>query len=324
MNPYRILSLDGGGIRGLITAVWLAELEKQLKKPIHHFFELMAGTSTGSILASALALGIPAQKIVDLYREKGSTIFPSTGSRLWSRVTRVFADGVSAPKYDPAGLESCLQEVFGKKTLGSLKVPTLIFSYNVFTREPVAFKSYRENFEKLLVWEVVRASCSAPTYFPSKELKVGQSTQPYIDGGVAANNPSACAVAEGIAINSKEKKADRIPLDNFVLASFGTGSSTRPISSEDSQEWGALEWAVPIIDVLFDGSTDTSDYVARQIVADDNYFRFQIPLDKAYDDMDRADEVNLNALIGAAESYLNSNDGASLIKKLVQKLATKN
>ncbi len=323
MNSYRILSLDGGGIRGLITAVWLAELEKQLKKPIRQFFDLIAGTSTGSILASALSLGIPAQKIVELYLEKGSTIFPGTASRLWSRVTRVFADGVSAPKYDPAGLEQCLQEVFGKKTLGSLKVPTLIFSYNVFAREPVAFKSYRENFQNLPIWEVVRASCSAPTYFPSMQLKVGQSTQPYIDGGVAANNPSACAVAEGLAINSKEKKADRVALDNFVLASFGTGSSTRPISAKESQEWGALEWAVPIIDVLFDGSTDTSDYVARQIVADDRYFRFQMPLDKAYDDMDRADDVNLNALVGAAESYLGSKDCTQMMKALVQMLTAK-
>jgi patatin-like phospholipase/acyl hydrolase len=320
MNQYRILSLDGGGIRGLITAVWLAELEKQLGKPIHNFFELMSGTSTGSILASGLALGIPAQEIIDLYRNKGTTIFPAAASRLWSRVTRTLTEGVSAPKYSPDGLEKCLQSAFGKKTLGSLKVPTMIFSYNVFTREPVAFKSYQDRFSDMPLWEVVRASCSAPTYFPSMMLKVGRSKQPFIDGGVAANNPSACAVAEGIAINTKVKKANRVEVDDFVLASFGTGSSTRPISPEESQKWGALEWAVPIIDVLFDGSTDTSDYVARQIIGDDNYFRFQIPLDKAYDDMDRADEVNLNALMGAAESHLHSKDGTAMMKKLVQKL----
>lgn len=235
-------------------------------------------------------------------------------------MTRTFSEGISAPKYSPDGLEKCLKDTFGKKTLGSLKVPTMIFSYNVFTREPVAFKSYRDKHAGLPIWQVVRASCSAPTYFPSMMLKVGQSEQPFIDGGVAANNPSACAVAEGIAINTKVKKANRVEVDDFVLASFGTGSSTRPISPEESQEWGALEWAVPIIDVLFDGSTDTSDYVARQIIGDDNYFRFQIPLDKAYDDMDRADDVNLNALVGAAESYLNSKDGTTMTKKLVQKL----
>lgn len=319
MPKYRILSLDGGGIRGIATAVWLNKLEEELGSALRNHFDLIAGTSTGSILATAIGLGIPASEIIDLYREKGQLIFPSASTRLWSRITRTFAEGLSAPKYPADGLESALKDVFGKKTMGMLKVPTLVFTYNVFSREPLVFKSYKADHATLPVWQVTRASCSAPTYFPAMVMKVGQAEQPLVDGGVAANNPSACVVAEGIKLNAAAAAKQRVALEDFVLASFGTGSTTRSISAKEAMEWGALEWAIPIIDVLFDGSTDTSDYVAQQIISDGKYFRFQMPLEKAYDDMDKADPVNLNALVAAAENYLTSagNTQIKALKKLL-------
>lgn len=313
MKKYRILSLDGGGIRGLMTAIWLEELETMKGKPLNQHFDLIAGTSTGSILAAAIGLGIPAKDIVQLYKKHGETIFPRAPSRRWDRITRVFADGFSAPKYSPDGLEECLKEIFDTATLDQLATPTLIFTYNVFTREPVVFKKHKKEHAKIPVWQAVRASCSAPTYFPAMVMKLGKANQPLVDGGVAANNPSACAVAEGIRLNAEDTPTNRVDLDDFILASFGTGSSTRPISIKESQEWGALEWAIPIIDVLFDGSTDTSDYVAQQIIHTNNYFRFQVSLDAAYDDMDKADPVNLNALTSIADNYIKGPGAKRLI-----------
>lgn len=309
---YKILSLDGGGIRGLITAIWLDKLENELGAPLNQHFDLVAGTSTGGILAAAVGLGIPARNIVDLYRKHGQTIFPRAASRRWDRITRVFGEGFSAPKYSPAGLESSLTRIFGDRTLGELAKPTIIFSYNVFTREPVVFKSYKDPYRTIPVWQAVRASCSAPTYFPAMVMTVHRVNQPLIDGGVTANNPSACAIAEGIRLNDEKPASERIPLSDFVLASFGTGSSTRRITAKEAKEWGALEWVIPIIDVLFDGSTDAADYVARHIIAVDRYFRFQVELDKAYDDMDKADLVNLDALESIASSFINGTGARTL------------
>jgi patatin-like phospholipase/acyl hydrolase len=319
MQRYRILSLDGGGIRGLITAIWLDKLETELGKPLNQHFDLISGTSTGSILATAIGLGIPAKKIIKLYKQHGAAIFPRAIPRRLNRITRVFAEGFSAPKYSPNGLETCLQDVFEGATLGDLAKPSLIFSYNVFKCDPLVFKSHKEEYKDIPAWQAVRASCSAPTYFPAMVMQLGQSELPLIDGGVAANNPSACAVAEGIRINAEKPDQERVDLRDFILASFGTGSSRQKVSIQDAKEWGAMEWALPIIDLLFEGSTDTSDYVARQILHEDNYYRFQTSLDESQSAMDNPSPDNLNALSSFAESYITS-EGAIPLQKLISKI----
>ena len=104
MKRFRILSCDGGGIRGLLSAVWLSRLEKKLGGPLRDYFDLAAGTSTGSILACAVSLGIPAEKIVNMYLERSKEVFPPFEARIWERVQRTFTDGLSAPRYDGKGL----------------------------------------------------------------------------------------------------------------------------------------------------------------------------------------------------------------------------
>lgn len=319
MKKYRILALDGGGIRGLITAVWLQRLEEKLRGPAAEHFDLLAGTSTGSLLACALALGIPARQIVDLYRERGRLVFPGPASRLWSRFERAFTQGVSAPKYDGKGLDEELRRVFGGARLGELKRPTLAVSYDTFNRQVVVFKSYRERHAQLPVWQVCRASSSAPAYFPACIMELGEAEIPLIDGGVVANNPTACAIAEGVRLNGAKSPKERIGPTNFVVASFGTGELSRPITSDEATEWGALEWAIPLIDVLFDGSTDAVDYIATQILKEGNYFRFQTRLERAYDDLDDASATNVNALIATAQGYLAAG-GEKLLDRLVKRI----
>jgi len=298
---FRILSLDGGGIRGLMTAVWLQALEKKLGSPLHEHVDLVAGTSTGSILACGIAKGLRPKDIVDLYENHGREVFPGRARRLWGRATRLVSEGVSAPKYDDEGLERVLRREFGNELFGDLQIkPTLVTAYNVSTREAVVFKNTKSEHEQLAVWEVVKASASAPTYFPAHVTRVEGVLSPLIDGGVVANNPVACAIAEGLRVQGD----DGCGLEDFVVASFGTGQSTRSISIEDSQEWGALEWAIPVIDVLFDGASDANDYVARQLIPAGRYFRFQTGLSDAYDDMDNADKTNLTALKALAQRYL--------------------
>ena len=124
--------------------------------------------------------------------------------------------------------------------------------------------------------------------------------RPLIDGGVVANNPAACALAEGWKI---ARAGGRDPAD-ILLASFGTGEATRPVGIDQARGWGPLQWALPIIGTLFDGASDAADYIVRQILEEGRYFRFQAPLDSALDDLDGASRENLWALADLATAYL--------------------
>lgn len=319
-SRYRILSLDGGGVRGIIPAIWLHHLEERLGYPLRNYFDLIAGSSTGAIIACAISAGIPASRIVQFYREESQEIFPAPASRLWNRVLRTFSEGISAPRYTEEGLARVLQRVFGDTRFAELAVkPTLITSYNTLNREAVVFKNTKPLHASLPVWEICKASASAPSFFPAHVMQIGEQKVPLIDGGVVANNPTACAIAEGVRINSASSTSSRLDLANFIVASFGTGSSTRPISIAESQEWGPLEWAIPVVDVLFDGSADAVDYIAGYLLKDEHYFRFQTPLDTAYDDLDRADPANLNSLTQLAERYL-AEDGKVLLDRFIDLL----
>lgn len=312
---FRILSIDGGGIRGVIPAYVLAKLEKESSKQVSSHFDLIAGTSTGSIIAAAIALEHSMEEIVELYRNRGEEIFPTTAYRWGSRLLRLPTAGFSAPKYDGTGLDSVLKTEFKNKTLKDLKSPVLITTYNTQTRQSFVLKSWEKEYASIPVWEAVRASCSAPTYFPAFKLVHDHQEMPLIDGGVVANNPSACALAEAVRLRKKKAK-DEIGeiLEGIKLLSLGTGELTRPIPLADAVGWGAMEWAIPIIDVLFDGANDAADYVVSQILGPENYRRLQVRLDQGYDELDDASKTNINALISLAAKA--NFDPADLLKFL--------
>jgi len=320
-----ILALDGGGVRGIITAQWLAELERRLGKPVHNYVDLVAGTSTGSILACAVASGIPATKIVDLYKNRARHIFPKRSSwnifgRAYDWTANTLSNGISHPKYEPNGLHAELKRVFkSTTTLGQMKIPVVVTSYDTLGRQAVVFKRDNPAHRNLKVWEVCTASSSAPTYFPAHVMKIGHGKVPLIDGGVVANNPTACAIAEAIRVRTDAKQDRAAVMQDLFVVSMGTGETTRPITIEESQEWGAIEWAIPVIDVLFDGAADAVNYIVKQTVGDENYVRLQVKLTKAYDELDNADETNLNALLNHASAYI-QNEGAEKIQQVVDGL----
>lgn len=321
---YRILSLDGGGIRGIITAIWLNYLETELQtkfpgKKLRDFFDLIAGTSTGSILGCAVANGMETQKIIDLYKRKAGIIFPRFSAK-WLYNARLLRQVLLGnPIYNGEGLEKELKAAFGVNKKFNFPVKTMVVSYDTFNRQPLIFKSWREDYQDLPIWEVCRASSSAPVYFPAHVLKFGEAVIPLIDGGVVANNPTVCAISEGIKLKGSESPNEGGTLDNFVVASFGTGSSTAPISIKQAVGWGPANWMFNLIDVLFDASLDAVDYAASQLIAQDNYFRFQVAIEKQYADLDNPDKDNINGLAALAGGYLNSavkTQVSNLISKL--------
>lgn len=318
MKARRILSIDGGGIRGLVSCLWLSAVEKALdqagKPGLRDSFDFVAGSSTGAVIACGLGFGLHPEEIGELYRVHRHDIFPNVAERLWSRAGRLLSAGPSAPKYDAKGLEKVLRKVFGNTTLGQLKLPVLVTSYDTISRRPVLFKSFQATHRDLRVWEVCRASTAAPTYFPAHGMAVMGRKCSLIDGGVVANNPTACAIAEALRKDRAVSNSHEL-----VVLSIGTGERTRSISLKQAREWGALEWATPMIDVLFDGNSDSVDYIARQLVGD-QYFRMQAELLAGLDDLDDTSATNLAALETLATAYLMTAETQKKLKTLMKHL----
>ncbi len=275
----RVLSIDGGGIRGIIPALVLAELEARTGKRVAELFDLVAGTSTGGILACALTKPSPqpAAELVELYRTEGPRIFRrSLGWRIRS------VGGLVEEKHDDTALEDALARYLGAGRLSDATTRVLVTAYDLQGRAPHFFKSWRAELDAPLRI-VARATAAAPTYF--EPIEVGGMS--LIDGGVFATNPSMCAFAEVARLTGAPPR--------FVL-SLGTGKLTRSISQAQAASWGLVQWVRPVIDVVFDGVSDTVEYQLHQLMPDDGVVRLQTTLDRASDALDDASARNLGLL----------------------------
>jgi uncharacterized protein len=291
----KILAIDGGGIRGIIPAIVLAELEQRTGRAVADLFDLVAGTSTGGILACALTRpdgqGRPvftAADLIGLYESEGPEIFHRS---LLKRVTSV--EGLLDERYDDAGLNAALRRYLDGARLSETLTDVFITAYEIERRQPFFFRSRRARTDPAQDFglvEAARATAAAPTYFePARVTDVrGAHAWALIDGGVFATNPSMCAYAE-LAAAGSAGEIERV-------VSLGTGSHTRALHYDDVLGWGQLEWARPILDVVFDGVADTVDFELRQLLPGGRYVRLQTRLEEASDDLDDASDANLEAL----------------------------
>src|SRR3954464_7820652 len=238
-EAVRILSIDGGGIRGIIPALVLVELEKRSGKRTFELFDLIAGTSTGGILACALCAPgpLPASQVVGLYRDRGPDIFDRS---LFQRIKS--AEGLLDEKYDPAGLDKALKDILSDKRLSEAKPDLIVPSYDTNSPAPYFFKTTKARespADDFPLSTVARATSAAPTYFEAEQ--VGDKS--LVDGGVFAVNPGMCALAEVLRFK---------PGAEVVLLSLGTGQRTTKRPWNEIKDWGLVEWARPILEVVFD------------------------------------------------------------------------
>lgn len=295
----RVLSIDGGGIRGLIPALVLAELEKISKRPVTELFDLIAGTSTGGILALGLAKASPsgraqygASDLAALYQKRGREIFHRS---FWKGVSSV--GGLNDETYSAQGLEKVLLEYMGEARLADALVPTLITSYDIERRSPLFLKSWRPEYNDILMRDAARATSAAPTYFEPAKVQVGKQARALIDGGIFINSPAVSAYAEARRL---------FPDDPEVLVvSLGTGELERPIPFDQAKDWGKISWLVPLLGCMFDGMADAVDYQMRMLLGN-NYSRFQTSLSLASDDMDNASAGNIENLKAEAKALIKS------------------
>lgn len=298
----KILSIDGGGIRGLIPALVLTEIEDRTGKRIADCFDLIVGTSTGGILSLGLgkknsegSVQYKARELADIYIDEGKEIFSRS---LWKGVASV--GGLTDEKYSHDGLERILKNKFGEHTLISdLCTNVMVTSYEIQQRRPVFIKSWKDEFKNLTMWKAGRATSAAPTYFEPTQTNISGSIYSLIDGGVFINNPSVSAYV------SAKKTLE--PDDEYILVSLGTGELIRSIPHKEAKDWGQLEWLIPLLSCMFDGMSDAADYQMKELLGN-NYYRLQTDLSIASDDMDNATSENINHLKEEAEKLIRVND----------------
>jgi len=305
----KILSIDGGGIRGIIPGQILVSLENKLKTKTNNdnarlsdFFDLFAGTSTGAILSAAYVMpdvnanGRPkftAQEAVNLYIDEGDEIFDVD---FWQYLSSL--NGLNDETYSAKALESILKHSFNDIKLSELLKPTCFVSYDIRSRQQVVFKQHTAGKQKpdFLVRDLLRGSSAAPTYFETAKiysLPPMRKKHVLIDGGMVANDPTLCAYSEAIKFEHVSGIKD------MLILSLGTGKELKSYSHSQVKDWGPLGWAKPSIDIALEGGPQMTQYHMKQIASTETnavYRRIQPDLFDAKPDLDDASIKNLKAL----------------------------
>jgi len=300
-KSIKVLAIDGGGIRGIIPAVILGALRARLRQELWRYFDLIAGTSTGGIIALGIGTcckdGQPysPDELVNLYVQNGPAIFRKFPVWTWLRQ-------FVRPKYSPRALEATLQRFFRDTRFASAVTPLLISSYDLKSQLPFFFKSHRIASDPTYDWAVAsiaRATSAAPTFFPPEYLSTGKEDYALVDGGVFVNNPSVAAYAEARWLYPEAT--------NFLVVSVGTGDRQDRITYTKARKWGLVGWARQIVPVLMDSVSEAVDYELKSFPGCD-YRRLQIEnLPPPSAPMDDVTPENLQQLQSLAKQYVEVN-----------------
>lgn len=297
-RPVRILAVDGGGIRGIVPATVLVELQRRLPRPIVEYFDVVGGTSTGGLVASAVCAPGPSggprytpEQILEFYVRDCRQIFHrSLGWVIES------LGGLRRPKYPARGIEAFLADRFGDTELRDAIKPLVMVSYDLTRRAPWVFSSVlaaEEASRNYLLRDACRASTAAPTYFPAATVRssAGDSRE-LVDGGVCANDPvlAAFVVAERL-----------YPGRPLALVSLGTGNFTNPIDGAAARRWGLGGWAWRLLDLFSDGQSAMSEATMRRLLGsaareNSHYYRVQPDLPEGLGRMDDTSPENVAGL----------------------------
>lgn len=304
-----ILCLDGGGMRGVIAATIIKHIDNLFKelgsdKPFYSHFDLISGTSTGGMIALGVAAGgvkgsplynesaqLDIKKIVDLYLDYGSIIFPKSQSFLkLSSIGQLFSE-----KYDDLSFNQLLDELFGSLTMSDAKVPTMVVTYNLTDDTPYLISSY--NNADLLIKTAARSTSAAPTYFSPVKIEdpILNKTLELVDGGVVANNPVLYAYSEAKKLYPDAKK--------FNILSISTSSRAFKVELNRAGS-GVIGWldpsqGAPIYRLYASSQMQTSNFIASSL-ADVEYLRIHKEL-KHHVKLDETDTKSLNYLIAQAD-----------------------
>jgi patatin-like phospholipase/acyl hydrolase len=296
----KLLSIDGGGIRGIVPATFLTELERRTGSHTSSLFDVITGTSTGGILALALTCPGPdggprfaARELVELYRDRGPEIFPH---EFLGKGKQLFG-----PKYAASNLERILREYFGDTRLREAVTPVSVTAYAIEKRDPFFFRSWRakERDSRLFdypMWVAARATSAAPTYFaPFEATNAAGGRYALVDGGLFANNPSIWAVVD--LLQAGEVTPTGTPLDEILVVSLATAAkeTKHEFKFRDARGWGLINWVRPVIDIALTANSDATEYALDRLLPKRS-FRFKPDRPKASEEMDDARAENIGKL----------------------------
>lgn len=283
MAVDRILSIDGGGIRGIVPTIVLQRLAAEPGLDLLDRVDLVAGTSTGGLVALALAAGIDLARLRELYVDRGEAVFADSILDDIGDVGKVLG-----ADYDIANLRVELRHVFADRTLAELTKRVVIPAFDLDNEDPTARSWKPKIFHNFpgpdsdglqLAYKVGTYTSAAPTYF--------QTEDGYIDGGVFAANPSMCALAQ--VLDARVPPDERAELSEVRLLSLGTGRSLVHVEG-DSLDWGYVQWVRPLLGLLLDGVSGIAHYQCTQMLGE-RYFRlaptFPEGTEIAMDDVDQ-------------------------------------
>lgn len=285
----KILSIDGGGLKGVFPASFLSTIEATLNVRTADYFDLIVGTSTGGILALGLGAGLSAQEVLAFYESHGPTIF--RGNRFVRTLRRI---GVA--KYSNADLRKALTEVFKDRILDESSKRLVIPSVNLETGKVHIFKTAHHprlqiDYREKMV-DVALATASAPTYFPTHTLASGV---PLVDGGLWANNPVGIAVVEAISMLGWGQAELRI---------LSLGCTTEPIQTTFALRMavGGWYWSKKIVDVFMAAQSSGSVGIAQHLAGHENVVRISPHVSSNRFALDRPDQISALRGLGASEA----------------------
>ena len=333
---YKILSIDGGGIRGIIPALLLAEIERRTQKPIFTLFDLITGTSSGGILALGLTkprlrsdasdtlpvAEYSAEDLLQLFLEYGVEVFYEP---LFQRLLGPLDDIFLQPKYPSESKEEILRQYFGTALLENNLKEVFVTSYDIEKRIPIFFTNKLEkeqieskNFGKLCggysLLNAALATTATPTYFaPHRVVDPHNSGIIYtlIDGGVFANNPAHLAILEA-QISSKRKAQKALNPEDILVVSLGTGSLTSVYPYKEVKNWGLWQWGRPLLNMMFDSNSKVVAGELEQLFepsereAKSFYYRFQTLLDSELEEIDNTKVQNTRHLQAIAHRLISN------------------
>jgi len=335
-DRFRVLAIDGGGIRGLISARVIARLEELVSaearddRRMADCFDLIAGTSTGGLIALGLTAPDPGRPgrprlrgtdLVRLYVEEGPQIFGDTLNKL------VSLGGWIGPKHSPKELERALRDLLGETKLSEALREVLITSYDMAQPGPHFFKrrGARESEDRdVSMVDVGMATAAAPTYFPSR----GIDGRALVDGGLFAANPAVAAIVE--ALKRREQEPRDLSPGDLLLVSLGTGQHETGHSQREVRGWGRIGWIWPrredpaLIAAFLDGQSDAADHWADVLLNRESdgrrYYRFQASLPEGTP-LDDARPAALERLNAAADRLLEERDDE--LREIARRLASR-
>lgn len=286
-KKVKILSLDGGGLRGIVPVLILKRIEEMTGKKIHELFDVIVGTSTGGIIACGLTCTkdgvnplLTIDKLIELYTTKGDIIFPAKKNFITKSISSV--NSIFNPKFSPKGLDGLLTDYFGDLTLVDTLKPVIVTSYDLKNNEVLMFKTRnavwnKEQYNDKLK-DVCRATSAAPTYLPSFEMEYDGKKRICIDGGIYINNPAMAGVSDML------RSIEGLNIKDIECLSLGTGVYSENLGMEKTNSWGWKDWAKPISTLMMQASSKATTYECNEILK--KHLRLQVCIgDESKSDM---------------------------------------